>query len=61
MNSNPLRNGQVSHEEAVLRFLARLNADTLPKRERPEKPACVTTDQLISLEAAEALARWFRL
>jgi hypothetical protein len=48
----------VSHEEAVRRFLARLNADTLPKR---EKPGCAMADQLISLEAAEELARWFRL
>ena len=59
MNSNPLTNRQLPHEEAIRRFIERINADSQPKQHQP-KICRLTTDQLVTQEEAEELARWFK-
>lgn len=59
MNSDPLTNHQLTHDEAVRRFLERLNADSQPKQHQA-KIWRRATDQLVTQEAAEELARWFK-
>jgi hypothetical protein len=71
MNSNP-PNRQLPHEEAIRRFLERLNTDLQPQQVEPQpmqdeppqkqdqpKSCRPTTDQLVTPEAADELARWF--
>ncbi len=64
MNSNPLTNRQLPHEEAIRRFLERINADSQPKQDlpKPDQPKIchLTTDELVTQEAAEELAHWFK-
>ena len=69
MNPNPL-NRQLPHEEAIRRFLERINADSQPKQQpqpqqhqsQPDQPKIchLTTDELVTQEAAEELAHWFK-
>jgi hypothetical protein len=58
MNSNPLTNRQLSHAEAVRRFLGRINV------EAKRKPIVAhlwrsATEPMVTPEQAEELARWF--
>jgi hypothetical protein len=60
MNPNPSTNRRPPHEDVVRRFLDRLNNDPqLPRVYQPHgwRPA---KEQLVSMKAAEELARWFR-
>jgi hypothetical protein len=58
MNPNPYANRQVSHEEAVKRFLRQLNGDpqAKPIAARVWRSA---SEPMVTPEAAEELARWF--
>jgi hypothetical protein len=58
MSPNPLPERHVPHNEAVRRFLKGLNGGAQPPRREP-KGWLTTTEPMVSLEAAEELARWF--
>jgi hypothetical protein len=60
MNSNPSTNRRPPHDEVVRRFLDRLNDN--PQQPRVYQPAVwrPAKEQLVSMKAAEELARWFR-
>ncbi len=59
MKPNPLTTSPVSHAEATRRFLERLN-DQLEAKQRLANGQQVVRDRLITLAAADELARWFK-
>ena len=66
MNPNPFGNRQVPHDEVIRRFLQRIKDDSQPTKYLPapkyDPPAGWRrpSEQLISPQAADELARWFR-
>jgi hypothetical protein len=60
MNPNPSGNRSLPHEEVVRRFLERLNGGTQPPRVFQPNGWQPAKEQLVSMKAAEELARWFR-
>ena len=58
MNSNPSTNRQLPHEEVIRRFVQAINTDP-QRKQQPSKIYRQATEQLVSQEEAEELARWF--